>query len=149
VPVGFCAWIIFPEYALDRVVVGIQRAAKRPSTMAVHGRFQYARKRLTLEQFARLKIDIECGIAFAAAKVLEVGREDAAIHAGAECAAFEAVATQRARVEAGAAGVGLEDAGDDPGGNGYAADMGQGGCSGRPDSVPGRRSAGRLPNDLS
>jgi hypothetical protein len=46
---------------------------------------------VSLEWVAELKVNVEHGVGLVAAELLEAGRVDAAIHAGAEGAALEAL----------------------------------------------------------
>jgi hypothetical protein len=72
---------------------------------------QQAIERGAFERVAGLKIDIEHGVALVAAELLEAGRVDAAVHAGAQRAALEAVPAHGCGIEADGGGAGLDDAG--------------------------------------
>src|SRR5271166_3033753 len=95
-------------------------------------RLQHAAERVSLERVAELKMDVGHGIGFVAAGLLEPGRVDAVLHAGAQRAAPEAVAAERRRVEAGLGGPRLHDPGNCAGIDGGKADAGQGGVAAVP-----------------
>src|SRR5271165_1543954 len=76
---------------------------------------QHTVERVAFERIAELKIHVEHGVALVAAELLEPGRVDAAIHAGAQRAALEAVPAHGGGIEAGVGGAGLDDAGNGAG----------------------------------
>ena len=71
-----------------------------------------------------------------AAELLEPGRVHAAVHAGGQRAALEAVAAEGGWIEAGRCGAGLQHAGHGAGIDGLGAEPGQGGLAAVP--TPGR-----------
>jgi hypothetical protein len=87
---------------------------------------------VTFEWIAARQIDVEYGVAFVAAELLEAGRMDAARHAGAQRAALKAVAAEQRGVEAGTGGACLDDPGDGAGVDCHGADAGQGGIAAVP-----------------
>src|SRR5277367_4147507 len=101
----------------------------------MHDLSQDAIERMAVERVAEFEIFVEHRIGFVSAELLEAGRVNVAVHAGAERAAFEAVTAQDLGVEAGPGGAGLDDPGDGPGIDRHAADAGQGGVV----SVPAAR----------
>jgi hypothetical protein len=81
---------------------------------------------VSLERVVELQIDVGHGVALVPAELLEAGRMDAAIHAGGERAALEAVAAECAGIEARGGGADLDDAGDGAGIDGSAPTTGEG-----------------------
>jgi hypothetical protein len=109
----------------------------RPIALAMHHRrettlpgvpagLQRAAERVAVERVAQFEVFIEHGVALMPAELLEAGGVDATVHAGGQRAALEAVAAERARIEAGGGGAALDDAGDSAGIDRRAADHGAG-----------------------
>jgi hypothetical protein len=88
--------------------------------------FSLGSARPGFERIVEFEVCVEHRIGFVAAELLEAGRVNVAVHAGAERAALDAVAAQQLGVEAGAGSAGLDDLGDRPGIDCYGADAGQG-----------------------
>jgi len=82
---------------------------------------------MCLERVAEFEIDVEHGVAFVAAELLEPGGMDAALHAGAQRTPLEAVAAEDVRIEAGGFGPALDNAGHGAGIDRGIAKAGQGG----------------------
>src|ERR1700712_5644984 len=62
------------------------------------GRLQHAAERVSLERVAEFEVVVEHGIALVASKLFQPGGVDAAIHAGGQGAALEAVAAEGAGI---------------------------------------------------
>ena len=85
---------------------------------------------MSVEQVAELQVFAEDVKAFVPAEAFEVGGMDAALHAGGQRAALQAVPSKMRAVEAGGGGAGLHHGRDGKGRDGVDADPGRG--RGRP-----------------
>ena len=70
---------------------------------------EHAAERMAVEQIAEFEVLAEHVEALVAAEPLQLGRMDAALHAGGQRAALEAVAAEIAQSKAGRDGAGLDD----------------------------------------
>ena len=83
-------------------------ACRRP--LSAHS--QQAAERVAFKRVTEFEILLEHGVALVPSELLEAGGMHAAVHAGGEGAALEAVAPERGPLEAGGRGAGLDDARD-------------------------------------